>query len=199
MSIEMKMLRVRTRAAWRRWLEKHYDSSRGIWIEYYKMHTGKPTITYAEALEEALCFGWIDSIVKRLDEERYMQKFTPRANPQQWSTSNLRHMQRLISEGRMTDAGLRVLGVPLDVAATESAPEDADKKEMVKKPAPVPGFIRSAIARNPEAAKFWRSLSPGYRRRYLAWILDAKGEATRSRRLSQAIDYLAAGTKSLLK
>jgi uncharacterized protein YdeI (YjbR/CyaY-like superfamily) len=199
MSIEMQMLHTRNRSAWRRWLEKHHDSSRGIWLEFYKKHTGKPSITYSEALEEALCFGWIDSIVKRIDDERYMQKFTPRTNPQKWSAINLRHMQRLISEGRMTEAGLRVLEVPLDQAETEIANEDAHKKPVAKKQEPVPDFIKSAIAGNPMAAEFWRKLAPGYRRRYLAWILHAKGETTRSRRLSEVVRYLAAGTKSILK
>lgn len=199
MSVEMKIVRARDRSAWRRWLEKHHGSSRGIWLEFYKKHTGKSSITYPEALDEALCFGWIDSIVKRIDDERYMQKFTPRTNPRKWSRTNLRHMRRLISEGRMTDAGLRALGVPLDEEQTIIAAENTRDQTATATQDEVPAFIESAIAGDPQAAKFWRALAPGYRRRYLGWILHARGEATRSRRLAEAIRCLAAGTKSLLK
>ena len=199
MSIKMQKVRARNAPAWRRWLEKHHGSSRGIWLEFFKKGAGKPSVTYSEALQEALCFGWIDSIVKRVDDERYIRKFTPRTNPRKWSITNLRHMHRLISAGRMTEAGLRVLGVSPDIDGTEIANDETPKRAVGAKQEPIPEFVKAAIALNPEAAKFWRSLASGYRRRYLSWILDAKGETTRLRRLSQAIDYLAAGTKSLLK
>jgi uncharacterized protein YdeI (YjbR/CyaY-like superfamily) len=187
------------RAAWRRWLKKHGNSSSGVWLIFYKKHTGKPSVTYREALEEALCFGWIDSILKRIDEKRYMQRFTPRADPTHWSIANVRHMRRLIAEGRMTDAGMRVLGVPLDQKVADGPIQDSGLNKAKKKQARVPGFIRAAIGQNRKAAAFWQELAPGYRRRYIGWIMNAKGEATRLRRLAEVVGYLACGTKSVLK
>jgi uncharacterized protein YdeI (YjbR/CyaY-like superfamily) len=93
------------RAKWRSWLEKNHSSAKGIWVIYFKKHTGKPTMTYAEAVEEALCFGWIDSLTKKLDEERYMQKFTPRKNNSNWSELNKKRVEKLIAEGKMENAG----------------------------------------------------------------------------------------------
>jgi uncharacterized protein YdeI (YjbR/CyaY-like superfamily) len=198
MQLEMQIIRARNRAVWRRWLERHHDSSPGVWLKFYKKHTGKPSVTYPEALEEALCFGWIDSILKRINAECYMQRFTPRTNPKKWSPSNLIRMRRLIAEGKMTDSGLRVLGVPLDHAEVENTEVHA-RGQAAKQQEPIPEFFQSAVARNPKAAEFWRKLAPGYRRRYLGWVLQAKKEETRLRRLSEAVEYLEAGTKSLMK
>ena len=95
-----------SRAAWRRWLEKHHAAKSEVWIAYYKKHTGKPCVSYEEAVEEALCFGWIDGQVRRLDDDSYAQRFTPRRSGSQWSTVNLRRFERLRAEGRVTAAGL---------------------------------------------------------------------------------------------
>jgi uncharacterized protein YdeI (YjbR/CyaY-like superfamily) len=119
---ERKSLRPRNRAAWRKWLERNHAASRGVWLHFHKKHTGKASITYPEALDEALCFGWIDSIVRRIDADIYARKFTPRTNEKNWSARNLGHMQRLIDAGRMTEAGIRVLGV--DRAAPECRPPE---------------------------------------------------------------------------
>src|SRR2546425_7833902 len=99
-------LHVTSRDEWRAWLATHYQLETEVWLIYYKKHSGQPRISYDHAVEEALCFGWIDSIVKRIDEEKYAQKFTPRRNWTNWSPSNKQRMRRLIQEGRMTGAGL---------------------------------------------------------------------------------------------
>ena len=96
---------LKTRQEWREWLEKNHANVNEIWLVHYKKSTGKPTISYGESLEEALCFGWIDSLVKKIDEERYAQKFTPRKKNSQWSDTNKSKVIRLVKEGKMSDAG----------------------------------------------------------------------------------------------
>src|SRR4026208_307458 len=101
-----KTLYVTSREEWRTWLRKHYQSESEVWLIYFKKHTGRPRISYDHAVEEALCFGWIDSIGKRIDDDRFAQKFTPRRDRTHPSVLNKRRVRRLIREGRMTKAGL---------------------------------------------------------------------------------------------
>src|SRR5919198_457561 len=101
-----KTLYVTSREEWRAWLTKHYESETEVWLIFYKKHTGRPRISYDHAVEEALCFGWIDSIVKRMDDEAFAQKFTPRRDSSRWSALNKRRVRTLMREGRMTEAGL---------------------------------------------------------------------------------------------
>ena len=209
----------RDRAAWRRWLERHHGEVGELWLAYYKKHAGKRSVTYPEALDEALCFGWIDGMVRSIDDERYMQRWTPRKNPKGWSAANLAHVRRLLAEGRMTEAGLRVLGVPLEEGRRSSSlvlrsssserngerprPTPAGSERRTKyeerRTVEVPRFIATAIARNRAAAAFWDRLAPSHRRRYVAWIVDAKKEETRARRLAEAVRLLARGLKELMK
>ena len=102
----MKTLRVDTRDSWRHWLRENHASEAEIWFVFYKKHTGVPNVPYGVAVEEALCFGWIDSLVKRIDDERYAQKFTPRRSGSVWSELNKKRATAMVDEGRMTDAGL---------------------------------------------------------------------------------------------
>ncbi|MFP3944469.1 MAG: YdeI/OmpD-associated family protein [Alphaproteobacteria bacterium] len=102
---------------WRDWLEENYGRCDEIWLVFYKKHTGKAAISYEEAVEEALCFGWIDSVKRRLDDERYAFRFTPRKPSSKWSPSNIRRVEKLIAEGRMTPAGLE----PVERAKAEGA------------------------------------------------------------------------------
>ena len=99
-------LLVTTRAAWRQWLEKNHTASKEIWLIYFKKHTGEPRIPYDDAVEEAICFGWIESLIKRIDDEKLCQKFTPRTNIKQWSELNKKRARRMINEKKMTEAGL---------------------------------------------------------------------------------------------
>lgn len=102
-----KTLYVKTRSEWHNWLEKHHDKEPEVWLIYYRKASGKERISYSEAVEEALCFGWIDSIEKGIDEECFAQRFSPRRPKSNWSPLNLERMKRLIKEGRMTPAGLK--------------------------------------------------------------------------------------------
>ena len=101
-----KTLYVTRREDWRAWLAKHCRSEKGVWLIFYKKHTDRPRIPYEHAVEEALCFGWIDSLVKRIDDEKFAQKFTPRRDGSKWSGLNKRRLRKLVREGRMTEAGL---------------------------------------------------------------------------------------------
>ena len=120
-----KTLYITNRVDWRAWLERNNDTEKEVWLIYYKKHTGKPRIPYDDAVEEALCFGWIDSTVKRVDDEKFAQKFTPRKNKSNWSDLNKKRAKKMIREGRMTKAGLTKIeeakrnGKRLESATTE--------------------------------------------------------------------------------
>src|SRR5678816_4889869 len=122
-----KTLYVTNRDEWRDWLAKHGQSETEVWLIYYKQQSDRPRIPYDDAVEEALCFGWIDSIVKRIDDEKFAQKFTPRRNTSKWSELNKRRVRKLIREGRMTDAGLaRIDAATLDEAKGRPSKGDGD-------------------------------------------------------------------------
>ena len=180
----MKPVRMTSRAQWRRWLERNHDQASEVWLLFIKAHTGKRTFTYADAVEEAICFGWIDTTVRRIDDEQYMQRFTPRSNARNWSKINLERFERMEAEGKMTDAGRAKRPAQLD-----------PPKRRLQAGDPVPQFIRDALARHPAAAAFFETLAPGYRRDYLRWITEAKREETRAKRLEEAIGKLEAGVK----
>jgi uncharacterized protein YdeI (YjbR/CyaY-like superfamily) len=177
---------VETREEWRAWLAKHHRKESEIWLVYNKKQSGRPRVAYAEAVEEALCFGWIDGITKSMDENCYAQRFTPRREKSNWSPLNRRRFARLVKEGRMTDAGL----------ARRPAKPIVPARPPVRS---VPGYIRAALARNRAAGLFFRQLAPSYRRLYVRWIDSAKREETRQKRLREAISKLAQRHKPGLK
>jgi uncharacterized protein YdeI (YjbR/CyaY-like superfamily) len=189
----MKTLHVTTREAWRAWLAAHHATETEIWVIFYKQHTGQPRISYDEVVEEALCFGWIDSLVRRLDDERYAQKVTPRKNTSKWSPSNLRRFAELVKNGRMTAAGLAKgpPAVPI-IAAKPTAPFSRADDE-------VPEYIQQRLQANAKAWRFFQDLAPSYRRLYVKWIETAKREETRQKRLAEAVALLEQGKKLGLK
>ncbi|MEA3245871.1 MAG: YdeI/OmpD-associated family protein [Gemmatimonadota bacterium] len=179
-----------TRRAWRAWLAKHHATKREVWLVYYKQGSGKQRVAYNDAVEEALCFGWIDSTVKTIDIHRYAQRFTPRKKGSNWSGPNLDRVKRLVAAGRMTPAGAAHL--PSARAAT------AFRKKHVHRttaPTTAPRDLAAALRANARAAAFWKSLAPGYRRLYVRWITEAKRADTRARRVPAAITLLARGQK----
>ena len=135
-----KTLYITTREEWRAWLTKHYQSETEVWLIYYKKHSGQPRIPYDQAVEEALCFGWVDSIVKRIDDEKFEQKFTPRRDCTKWSTLNKRRLRKLIREGRMTEAGLAKVDLVM-------LGEEAQPKQN-KGDADIPHFVKHALLAN---------------------------------------------------
>jgi uncharacterized protein YdeI (YjbR/CyaY-like superfamily) len=177
-----KTLYVTNRQEWRAWLTKHCQSETEIWLIYYKKHTGRPRISYDHAVEEALCFGWIDSIVKRVDDEKFAQKFTPRRDHTKWSALNKRRLRKLIREGRMTEAGLAKVDLVM-------LGEDTQAKQS-KGDLDIPRFVKQALMANAKAWENFRILTPSRRKAYIRLIMDAKKEETRERRLREAVALL---------
>src|SRR5262249_37343211 len=151
-----KTLHVTNRDEWRAWLQKHGQSETEVWIIYYKKHSGQPRIPYDDAVEEALCFGWVDSILKKIDEEKFAQKFTPRRDWNKWSALNKQRLRKLIREGRMTEAGL----LKLDLASLDEGP----KKKQGKGDPDVPPFVQKALRASAKAWKNFQNLAPSHRR-----------------------------------
>ena len=182
----MKTFDARTRERWRRWLRTNHASESEVWLIFHKQHTGKPSVAYNDAVDEALCYGWIDSLIKRIDDDRYARKFTPRKADSTWSTANVKRYAALKSSNRLAPPGL------------ERGPEG---RPVVDAPrhASTPAYIERALKQDSRAWKFFDSLAPSYRRLYIAWIDTAKREETRQRRLRQAIDKLKTGRKPCLQ
>jgi uncharacterized protein YdeI (YjbR/CyaY-like superfamily) len=183
-----------TREQWRKWLEKHHDNESDVWLIYYKRHTGKPSISHDDAVEEALCFGWIDSLVKRIDTDRYMRKFTPRTKNSTWSLANVTRVERMIKQGKMTPKGLELY----HYARKHDMLPVSSPKQKPELPV-IPSWFEEALAHNPDARKHFDKLAPSHKRQYLGWISDAKKAETRLRRLGEAIDLLARGQKLGMK
>ena len=178
---EYGTLSFRDRQEWEQWLQLNHSSSDGIWMMFHRKELGRPGIEYREALEEALRFGWIDSIVKKLDEERYVRKFTPRKASSRWSRTNLEIVRHLMAEGRMTERGMTALG-------------DLDERlSLLMDDAPTEDQMSSLFLDEPDLRRTFDSLPPSQRRRYAAWIFDAKRVETRARRAAKAAQMIMEG------
>jgi uncharacterized protein YdeI (YjbR/CyaY-like superfamily) len=178
----------KSRGAWRRWLEKNHGEAGEVWLVFYKRHTGKPTLSYNDAVEEALCFGWIDGIKKSVDAERYMHRFTPRKPGSKWSESNKRRVARLVEAGLMAPAGEKAVA-----EAKASGNWDAPARPDID--LSTPPELDARLSKDPKAAAFFESLAPSYRRQFIAWIASAKRADTRKRRADEALALLRAGQK----
>lgn len=187
-----KKLYVTNRDDWRTWLENNHETENEIWLIYYKKHTGKPTIRYDEAVEEALCYGWIDSIVKRIDDEKYTQKYTPRKDKSIWSELNKKRVKKLIKQGRMTEVGLAKIN------AAKKTGEWQRTTENKKGPA-VPAELKKALAANKKAEKYFSNLAPSYKKQYIGWIESAKRDETRIKRIKETVKILAQNKKLGMK
>ena len=179
-------LDVRTREEWRRWLGKHLASSPGIWLVRPKQHAGVQSMPYEDVVLEALCFGWVDSLIKRLDENRYAIKVTPRQPTSKWSDLNRKRWEELRAAGLLAAPGL---------AAAPAANRYASKPKVPE----LPAYIRTAFKSNSKGWRFFQALSARNRRDFVVWIHTAKRPETRERRIRQSIEMLSAGKKLGLK
>jgi len=172
--------------AFRAWLTERHDSSDGLWLAIAKKGSGVASVTYDEAVEIALCFGWIDSQKGKLDDSYYVQRFTPRRSRSPWSKTNRARAEALIERGEMTGAGL---------AEIERARSDGrwDAAYDGQKTATVPDDLRRALDVNPEAAAFFATLDSRNRYAILYRVQDAKRPATRAARIETFVAMLAAG------
>jgi uncharacterized protein YdeI (YjbR/CyaY-like superfamily) len=184
---------LQEREQWRVWLENNHTTESEIWLVYYKQHTGKPCVAYDDSLEEALCFGWIDSKIQKIDDEKYARKFTPRRSRSKWSAHNKRLVAQLKQEGKMTKAGLATLKYEGPVDDYGRTPERA-AQDLVP-----PLFFEQALRRNRKACNYFNNLAPSYRRNYIRWLSAAKTNETRDKRVEEAIALLEENKKLGMK
>jgi uncharacterized protein YdeI (YjbR/CyaY-like superfamily) len=179
-------LDVGTRRLWRQWLAKHHASSPGLWLVRHKQHTGVESMPYEDLVREALCFGWVDSLIKRLDDRRYAIKVTPRKPTSKWSEINRKRWVELKAASLLTSAGLAAAPTTNTYASRPAVPD-------------LPAYIARALKANSKAWEFFRELAPTYRRDFVVWIHIAKRPETRERRIRESITLLAARKKLGLK
>jgi uncharacterized protein YdeI (YjbR/CyaY-like superfamily) len=180
------------RKDWHTWLKENCATKEEVWLVYYKKHAGKPSISYDDSVEEALCFGWVDSIIRRIDDVKFARKFTPRKAASKWSEANKKRAEKMIREAKMTPAGLAKVEI-----AKESGRwfrTHATKKELV-----VPLYFEEALAGNKKAVDNFNRLAPSYKRNAVAWIESAKREETRERRVAEFIELLEQNKKLGMK
>jgi uncharacterized protein YdeI (YjbR/CyaY-like superfamily) len=187
-----KYLYTANRKDWRQWLKKNHANKSEIWLVYYKKHTGKERITYNDAVEEALCFGWIDSIIGRIDDEKYAQKFTPRKDKSNWSESNKKRVKALISQKKMTEAGLVKIKKAKETGKWDKGISFPEMRILH------PDF-KNELDKNPKAKENFEHYAPSYKKNIIGWISAAKKEETRFKRIREAIGILEKNQKLGLK
>ena len=181
MAAKLKTLDLRSRARWRAWLEANHASASEIWLVFHKPHTGKTAIDYEDSVEEALCFGWVDSLIRRLDDDRYARKFTPRTSGSFWSDPNRERYAKVEALGLLAQAG------------RERAPTANRYPRRRKRSSALPAYIEKAFKTDARAWATFERLTPRERIMYVGWIENAKREETKLRRLKEAIRLLAKG------
>ena len=186
---QLETIYAKDRREWRAWLEKNYKNSIGVWLIYYKVKSNLPSIKYTEAVKEALCFGWIDSKVKSLDEERYMQIFTPRQPKSVWSKLNKQYIEELLAQDLMTEAGIK----KIEAAKKDGSWTLLDAIEALI----IPQDLMQALEANETANRYFQAFSNSNKKSILFWIDSAKRPETRLKRIEQTIN-LAADNKNPL-
>jgi uncharacterized protein YdeI (YjbR/CyaY-like superfamily) len=167
-----------TRAEWRQWLEQNHTRPEGVWMISYKKSTGKPRVEYGEAVEEALCFGWIDSTANKLDEERSMQWFAPRKRRSGWSKPNKERVERLIAAGLLTEAGM----AKITAAQQDGSWNALDAVEALE----IPPDLNAALDAYPSARTHFDAFPRSAKRAILVWISTAKTPTTRAKRVEES-------------
>ncbi len=175
----------KNRAAWRAWLEKHHARETELWLVFYKKNSNRPTVTYNEAVEEALCFGWIDGLTKGIDEEKYAVRFTPRKSASVWSESNKKRVAKMIAEGKMMSVGL----AKVEEAKRNGEWEKATMREDVSN---VPADLKCALQADKIAQQNFEKLAPSHKRQYIYWITEAKRDETRQKRIRETVRMVKA-------
>jgi uncharacterized protein YdeI (YjbR/CyaY-like superfamily) len=184
-----QLLHVRSAKAWRSWLQRNHGRRDHVWLVFHKRHTGRPSVEYEDSVLEALCYGWVDSLVRRIDEERFARKFTPRKPDSNWSASNLKRYAKVAAESRLTPAG-RAVGPKKGTRAIVPP---------AKRRGPMPSDIRAGLRADARAWERFSTLSTSHQRMYVWWIDEAKRTETRQRRLADAVRRLVRGEKPGLK
>lgn len=188
---QLELVDAGDRTEWRRWLETNHHTSTGIWLVYYKVNSGIPSVYYSEAVKEALCFGWIDSKVKSLDETRYKQIFTPRKAKSVWSKLNKQYIEELLAQGLMTDVGWR----KIEAAKQDGSWIALDAIEALV----MPTDLGQALEANLAAQQNFAAFSNSSKKIILGWIASAKRPETRCKRIEQTIISATQNKNPLLR
>src|SRR5215510_672180 len=183
--VALRQFQLRSRAAWRAWLEKYHTTSPGVWLVYAKKHTKIPSLTYNDAVEEALCFGWIDSLIHPIDDSYFRQVFTPRKPKSLWSALNRTRVERLIEAGLMSAAGLALITLAKKTGTWNGhAPSEALS---------IPPELRKAINGDAAAKKNWPKYTESQRKMFLYSVHGAKRPETRAKRVARVIEIVSSG------
>ncbi|MEX0626171.1 MAG: YdeI/OmpD-associated family protein [Chloroflexota bacterium] len=177
-----------TIAAWREWLTKHHRDADGVWLARWKKASGKLPLDYAAIVEEALCFGWIDGVTNTLDDGRQAQLLTPRRRGSGWSPSNKERVERLVADGRMTEAGLRVI----EAARADGSWSMQDAADALIEPAE----LAAALDANPAARRHWDAFPRSPRRALIWWVMSAKRPETLQRRVATIVEEASQGRRA---
>ncbi len=185
---DIPVMPFRTIDEWEKWLEKNHTNSSGIWVKFFKKNSGVQTITYAEALDVALCYGWIDSQLKGYDDKAYLQKFTPRKSKSVWSKTNIGHIDRLIKAGKMRSAGLQLVEEAKKDGTWSQAYDSA--KTMV-----IPDDFMNELSKDKRALEFFKTLNKT-NLYAIGWRLQtARTPETRVKRMTKILELLSKGKK----
>ncbi|MEN8230207.1 MAG: YdeI/OmpD-associated family protein [Bacteroidota bacterium] len=190
---EIKKLRVKSIEAWRDWLKENHNKEEVIWLVYKKKSEGEVPFDYSMSLDEALCFGWVDSLLRTIDEQEYMRKFTPRKPTSTWSEHNKKRVERLIREGRMTKAGMKTIEVARKNGMWDrgvNPPEVNDE---------IPGVLLQVFQNRSKARDNYFMMSNSCQRQYNIWINMAKRAETIRKRVEESIRKLEKGEELGLK
>lgn len=184
---EVETYSPQNRTDWRQWLEKNHQSKQSVWLIFYKKHTGKPSVNWIEAVDEALCFGWIDSTKNTIDDSSYMQFFSKRKPKSNWSKINKEKVQQLIKNGLMTKAGFD----SIETAKQNGSWNNLDEVEALI----IPNDLEKAFTKHKGSKDYFLSLSKSVRKIILGWIALAKRQETRQKRIDEVVESAAQNLK----
>lgn len=179
---------AKDRNNWRKWLSKNHNKKTEIWLIYYKKHTGKSRVAYNDAVEEALCFGWIDSTIKKVDEDKYCQRFSVRNEKSEWSKLNKKRVDELIKNKLMTEHGLEKVKIAKKNGMWNKISSGDIQYEM-------PELFLKELNKNKKAKKYFSNLAPSHKKNYIRWIASAKRDETKLNRIAKAITMLEENQK----
>jgi uncharacterized protein YdeI (YjbR/CyaY-like superfamily) len=182
---EMKPIFFAKQADFRKWLQKNHKKETELWVGFYKVGSGKPSMTWSESVDEALCFGWIDGVRKSIDKGSYQIRFSQRKSTSIWSAVNIKKMEELTRAGRMQPAGLESFEKRIESKSRIYSHEKAEEE--------LPRDFKRQLEANKKAWDYFQSLAPSYRKVSTHWVMSAKQETTRIKRLNQLIADCAAG------
>ena len=183
-----QQLRFANRDKWRAWLEENHTTAGEAWLVHYKKHTGQPGLSLEEAVEEALCFGWIDGVLRPIDDEKYALRYSPRKKGSIWSEVNKRRVRKLIKQGRMTEAGLAKIREAKANGEWLAATQREDTTN-------IPADLKKALKANKQTWRNFESLALSHKKLFIYWITSAKTDVTRQRRIQETVRLVAENKK----